>query len=90
MSDQSVDREGASGGMMRGKGVTRLIVVSMVGFVVWLIFILFFALDWSRGYSLFQNVRVFLVSMCVTGALIGLMWMVWGRDKMGQMWGDMC
>ncbi len=76
--------------MMRGKGVTRLIVVSMVGFVVWLIFILFFALDWSRGYSLFQNVIVFLVSMCVTGALIGLMWMVWGRDKMGQMWGDMC
>ncbi len=76
--------------MMRGKGVTRLIVVSMVGYVVWLIFILFFALNWSRGYSLFQNVIVFLVSMCITGALIGLMWMVWGRDKMGQMWGDMC
>jgi len=62
-----------------------LIVASMVGFLMWLVFILFFALYWSESLNLFQNIIVFIVSLCITGMLIGLMWIIWGRDKI-QMW----
>ncbi len=62
-----------------------LIVASVVVFLVWLVFILIFALYWSEEFNLFQNIVVFVVSLCITGVLIGLMWIIWGRDKM-QMW----
>ena len=62
-----------------------LIVASMIGFLVWLVFILVFALYWSESFSLFQNIIVFIVSLCITGLLIGLMWIIWGRNKI-QMW----
>jgi hypothetical protein len=62
-----------------------LIVASIIGFLVWLVFILLFALYWSESFSLFQNVIIFIVSLCITGLLIGLMWVIWGRDKI-QMW----
>lgn len=50
-----------------------LIVASIVGFLVWLVFILLFALCWSEAFNLFQNIVVFIVSLCITGLLIGLM-----------------
>jgi hypothetical protein len=62
-----------------------LIVASMVGLLVWLVFILLFALYWSESFNLFQNIVVFVVSLCITGLLIGLMWIIWGRDRM-RMW----
>ena len=70
---------------MGKSGSIGLIVASMVGVLVWLFFILLFALYWSEGFSLFQNIIVFIVSLCITGLLIGLMWIIWGRDKM-RMW----
>ena len=51
-----------------------LIVASMISFLVWLVFILIFALYWSEAFDLFQNIVVFVVSLCITGILIGLMW----------------
>jgi hypothetical protein len=62
-----------------------LIVASIIGFLMWLFFILIFALYWSESYGLFQNIVVFIVSLCITGLLIGLMWIIWGRNKI-QMW----
>jgi Kef-type K+ transport system membrane component KefB len=57
------------------------ILATMTGVIVWLIFILFYALDWSKNYSLFQNIVVFIVSVCVTAIVIGMMWIVWGRNR---------
>jgi len=54
------------------------IVVSILSIIVWLVFILFYALYWSKGFSLFQNLIVTIVSLAITGLLIGLMWVVWG------------
>ncbi len=58
-----------------------LIVASMVGVLIWLVFILFYALYWSEGFSLFQNIVVFIVSAAIMGILIGLMWILLGPGK---------
>lgn len=60
---------------------TAPIVVSILAIVVWLVFILLFALYWSNGFSTFQNVIVTIVSLVITGMLIGLMWVVWGSRR---------
>ena len=64
------------------------IVSTFVGVIAWLLFILFYALFWSRGYSLFQNVIVTIVSLAIAGLLIGLMWMIWGtiHSRRSFMW----
>gem|GEM_PF-2153164 len=54
------------------------IIFSILGVIAWLVFILFYALYWSRGFSLFQNVIVTIVSLAIAGLLIGLMWVIWG------------
>ena len=62
-------------------GPIGLIVASMLGVVVWLVFILLYALYWSGGFSLFQNVVVFIVSVCIAALLIGIMWIVLGPKR---------
>ena len=57
------------------------IVFSIVGGLAWLIFILYFALFWSENYGLFQDIVVFIVTLCITALLIGLMWLIWGRNQ---------
>lgn len=53
------------------------VILSIVGIIGWLVFILVYALFWSGGFSLFQNIVVTIVSLAITGLLIGLMWLVW-------------
>ena len=60
----AVENEGAPNTEMQKSLPIGLIVASMVGFLVWL---------------------VFIVTLCITGLVIGLMWIIWGRDRM-QMW----
>ena len=62
-------------------GPIGLIVASMLGVVIWLVFILLYALYWSSGFSLFQNVVVFIVSVCIAALLIGIMWIVLGPKR---------
>lgn len=57
---------------------TGLILASIVVVVAWLIFILVYALEWSRSYSLFQNLIVTIVTFTIAGLLIGAMWIVFG------------
>jgi amino acid transporter len=71
---------------VRKSGPLGLIVGSMLGVIIWLVFILFFALYWSSRFSLFQNIVVFIVTLCITGILIGLMWIIFGARK-HRMWG---
>ena len=68
------------------------IVASILGIVAWLVFILLYALYWSKGFSLFQNVVVTFVSLIIVALLIALMWVVWGFRrgwrKVGMDWGE--
>jgi hypothetical protein len=52
-----------------------LIISSIVGVMAWLVFILVYALDWSKGYSLFQNLIVTVVSFAIVGLVIGALWL---------------
>jgi len=45
----------------------------------WLLFILSYALYWSKGYDLFQNVIVTIVSIGIAGLLMGGVMMIWYR-----------
>lgn len=54
------------------------VVASILAVLAWAVFILLYALYWSNGFSLFQNIVVTIVSLIITGLLIGLMWVVWG------------
>ncbi len=60
------------------KGPLVPIVVSIVGVIGWLVFILLYALIWSKGYSLFQNLIVTVASLLIVGLVIGLVWVIWG------------
>ncbi len=64
------------------------IIGSILAVIAWLVFILLYALYWSKGFDLFQNLVVAVVSLLVTGLLIGVMWLVWLRITGGpaQWW----
>ena len=59
------------------EGPMAPIILSILGMVIWLVFILFYALFWSDSFSLFQNVIVTLASLMIAGLLIGAMWLIW-------------
>ena len=60
------------------------IVLTMVAIIAWLVFILLYALFWSNGFTLFQNVVVTVVSLGITAMVIGLGWVVWGFRHVKQ------
>jgi len=57
------------------------VVATMLVVIAWLVFILLYALYWSNGFSLFQNVVVTIVSLVITALLIGLGWVIWGSKR---------
>jgi high-affinity Fe2+/Pb2+ permease len=66
------------------------IVATMLTVIAWLVFILLYALYWSNSFSIFQNVIVTVVSLVITGLVIGLEWVVWGmrHARHWMRWGD--
>ena len=60
------------------------IIGSMLAVLAWLIFILLYALFWSKGFDLFQNIIVTVISLVIMGLVIGVMWMVWGYRRFGS------
>lgn len=54
------------------------IVVSILAGIAWAIFILVHTLYWSDMFNTYQNIVITIVSFIVVGALVGLMWVVWG------------
>jgi hypothetical protein len=58
-----------------------LIIGSIVAVMAWLVFILIYALDWSKGYSLFQNLIVTVVSFAIVGLVIGALWLAFTPRK---------
>jgi len=61
----------------RYEGPMAPIVLSIVGIIAWLVFILVYALFWSKSYDLFQNLIVTIVSLAIASLVIGLMWLIW-------------
>jgi hypothetical protein len=53
------------------------IVVTIVSMICWATFMLLYALFWSTGFNLFQNIVVVLLSLVVVGGVLGLMWVSW-------------
>jgi len=74
MTDSGLRQRPATG---MNDAPTTPIALSIIGVIAWLVFIVVYALDWSSGYSLFQNIIVTMVSFLIAGLLIGLMWMPW-------------
>jgi hypothetical protein len=60
------------------------IVVTMLAIIAWLVFILLYALYWSTNYDLFQNIVVVIVTLGITGLVIGLGWVIWGFRHVKQ------
>lgn len=56
-------------------------MVSILAAIVWLLFILFYALYWSGKFSLFQNIVVTIVSLAIAGLVVALVWIVWGMSQ---------
>ena len=73
----SVVREPAT----KYEGPMAPIIGFILGVIAWLVFILLYALDWSKGFDLFQNIIVTVVSLAITGLLIGLLWLIWFRPN---------
>jgi cation transporter-like permease len=59
------------------RGAFVPVVLSILALIVWLSFILAYALLWSGRFSLFQDFIVAIVSFLVTGLLVSLMWVIW-------------
>lgn len=60
------------------------IVLTMLAVIAWLVFILLFALYWSSGFTLFQNIVVTVVTLVITAMVIGLGWVIWGFRHVKQ------
>jgi hypothetical protein len=60
------------------------IILTMVAIIVWLVFILFYALFWSGGYNLFQNIVVTVVTLGITAIVVALGWVIWGFRHVRQ------
>jgi len=63
----------------RYEGPMAPVIASILGIIAWLVFILVYALFWSKSFDLFQNIIVTIVSLTIAGLLIGLMWLIWFR-----------
>lgn len=70
-------------GYSPGYKVPKLaVIISILAFVAWSVFILVYALYSSSHFSWFQNIIVTIVSLLITGLVIGLMWVILGPNDM--------
>lgn len=74
----SAEKEGSWGTEWERHRPIGGVVLTMVALIAWLVFILVYTLYWSTGFTLFQNIIVTLVTLMITGMVIGLGWVVWG------------
>ncbi|AKA49021.1 hypothetical protein IX51_07825 [uncultured archaeon] len=87
MSEREEERTRITGEQKsKGPGITsrsqmRLVIASILSVIAWAVFILVFALAWSGRFSIFQNIIVTIVSLFITGLVIGLVWVIWGSKE---------
>ncbi|MGA2387294.1 MAG: hypothetical protein ABSG33_12275 [Candidatus Bathyarchaeia archaeon] len=81
MLNFQVEDQSSCGGAKRHSSPFVPIVISVIGALVWLVFILSFALFWSKSYNIFQDFVVFIATLFIAAIVIGLMWLIWGRNQ---------
>ena len=67
----------------RNPAILIPVVISILAFIGWCVFILWYTLFLSSGFTLFQNIVVGLISLIIVGGLIGLMWVIWASELPG-------
>jgi small-conductance mechanosensitive channel len=60
----------------RYEGPVAPVIASLLIVIAWCVFILFYALYWSTGFNVYQNLIVTVVSLIITGIVIGIMWVI--------------
>ncbi len=68
-------------GQFNLNGQVAPVAASILAIMAWAIFILLYALYWSTGFNLFQNIIVTVVSLFITALMVGLMWVLLGRRR---------
>ncbi len=53
------------------------IIVSILGFIIWAVFMLLHVLLWSSNYDWLQNLAVIVLSLILMIGIIGLVWVYW-------------
>ena len=62
------------------------IVATILIIAGWLGFILLYALYWSKGFDLFQNIIVTIVTLMIAALVIGAMWVAFGSKYWREEW----
>lgn len=86
MLSSGQQQEGPTSADWRKHNPVLPIVVSIVAFIAWLVFIMFYALAWSNSYTLFQNIIVTVASLLIVGLVVGLGWVLWGMSQARRFW----
>ena len=53
---------------------TTAIAVTIIAVIGWLIYVLLHTIYWWNNFSWIQNIIIYIVTLLIAGAFIGLMW----------------
>ncbi len=67
-------------------GFRGRVLLSVLGPIAWLIFTLLYVGFWAKGFTIFQDVVVVLVSILVLGGVMAAVWITWGT-RWAKSWG---
>ena len=63
---------------MKESKPTISIVISIIGAIGWIAFFVYHFAVWSAPFTFFQNIVITLISLLITGGIVGLSWVTWG------------
>lgn len=70
------------------EGLRWRVLLSVLGPIAWLVFTLLYLGFWASGFTLFQDLVVFLVSVLILCAVLATSWILWGGRRMRRWrWG---
>ena len=53
------------------------IVVTILASICWALLMMFYVLFWAKDFDWLQSIAIILLSLFMTGCVIGLMWVYW-------------
>ncbi len=75
--------------MMKTKGFGWRISLSIIVGIGWLIFLILWLFFYASGFSIYQNIAIFIVSLLAVGGILGASWAPWGM-KHGHEFDETC
>ena len=64
--------------MWKTKGFKSRVGLSIIIAFVLIIFLIYWFWSLAEGYSLYQNIAIFIVSILIVGGVLGASWAPWG------------